>query len=270
MPDSPVPDAELPVEAARLDRVALTDPVFISDLHLSDAQPATCAAFARFCADIAPRYRELLILGDLFEYWAGDDDGAGGTGQRVAAELARLAGTGIAICLMHGNRDLLLGPAFAAACGARLLGDPVHADCGGAGFLLAHGDRYCTLDLPYQAFRAQARDPRYQRSFLARPLAERRALVGAVRAHSEAGKQSKSMTIMDVTPAAIEAALAQGGSGVVGMIHGHTHRPGSYPVGDGAGGARRWVLPDWDHDTSPPRGGFLDLRSGAPTLHAFD
>ena len=48
--------------------------------------------------------------------------------------------------------------------------------------LLAHGDAYCTLDEPYQRFRAQARDPAYQRQFLGRALAERRALIGQARA----------------------------------------------------------------------------------------
>jgi len=265
MPDHNPPASALPVEAARLDRVALTDPVFISDLHLSDAQPATCAAFARFCAGVAPRYRELLILGDLFEFWAGDDDDASDLGRRVATDLARLAAGGTAVWLMHGNRDLLLGPVFAAACDARLLGDPVHATCAGQDLLLAHGDRYCTLDLPYQAFRTQARDPLYQRAFLARPLAERRALIGAVRAHSEAGKQAKSMAIMDVTPAAVEEALRAAGTTL--LIHGHTHRPGCYPVEHLGSAAQRWVLPDWDCDTGAPRGGYLDLRQGGPALH---
>lgn len=279
-------DSELPVAAACIDRVRLHDPVFISDLHLSAAQPATGAAFERFCAEIAPRYRELLILGDLFEFWAGDDD-ASPTGQRVGAALRRVASAGTAVWLMHGNRDLLLGPAFAAACGAQLLADPVHAELaiasdvhadphatplprsGSARLLLAHGDQYCTLDLPYQAFRAQVRDPAWQRAFLARPLAERQALIGAVRAQSEAGKQVKSSQIMDVTPAAVAQALHD--SGIATLIHGHTHRPGSYPVTGSVQSAQRWVLPDWDLDAeaSAPRGGYLDLRLGTPALHSL-
>ena len=30
-------------------------------------------AFVRFMKTIAPRYPELVILGDLFDYWIGDD-----------------------------------------------------------------------------------------------------------------------------------------------------------------------------------------------------
>lgn len=48
--------------------------LFISDLHLSHGHPHTTELFLRFAADVAPKAEALYILGDLFEYWAGDDD----------------------------------------------------------------------------------------------------------------------------------------------------------------------------------------------------
>ena len=50
--------------------------LFISDLHLSAKQPAT-DLFLHFVQHTAPEAEALYILGDLFEYWAGDDDSSG-------------------------------------------------------------------------------------------------------------------------------------------------------------------------------------------------
>ncbi len=248
-----------PALVARTDRIALVDPVFISDLHLNAAQPATRAAFARFCAEVAPAHKELVILGDLFEFWAGDDD-PDAVGAEVATALAALADRGVRVYLMHGNRDLLLGSAFCERARATLLADPTLAMIDGQGVLLSHGDAYCTLDTEYMAFRRKARKPLFQTVFLAKSLAERRKVIGAARATSEATKAVKSMQIMDVTPAEIEQAMAH--YSVRTMVHGHTHRPATHHhVVDGQA-ATRWVLPDWDLDALHRRGGYLTVRDG--------
>lgn len=249
----------LPAAAAHADRVQLAAPVFISDLHLNGAQPATRAAFGRFLREVAPQFSELVILGDLFEYWAGDDDDDA-VGREVAGALRALADDGRRVFVMHGNRDLLLGREFCAAAGATLLADPSVATIGGDAVLLAHGDAWCTQDLEYMRFRAQARQPAVQAQFLAQPLAARRALLDQARAVSKAGKAMKALEIMDVTPAEVEAALRR--AGLTRLIHGHTHRPAIHRfVLDGAP-AERWVLPDWDFDTLPARGGYLAVRDG--------
>jgi len=273
LPEAGQPGAAPPAPGAgggpAFAELELADPVFISDLHLASAAEATTQAFLRFCTDIAPAYRELLVLGDLFEYWAGDDDRDSEIGRAVAAALAGVAAGGCRVLLMHGNRDFLIGARYAQACGASLLDDPVRARVAAAGgsrrgasLLLAHGDRYCTRDTAYQRFRTQVRNPAWQQQFLAQPLAARHALIGNARAQSEAGKREKAMEIMDVTPEAVLEDLKA--AGVATMIHGHTHRPGHYAL---EGGADRWVLPDWDLGANPPRGGYLDLR-GAPWTFA--
>lgn len=47
--------------------------LFVSDLHLSDAIPHTVAAFEHFVRVTADSADSVFILGDLFEYWIGDD-----------------------------------------------------------------------------------------------------------------------------------------------------------------------------------------------------
>lgn len=249
----------VPALAATVDRVALADPLFISDLHLSATHPRTLARFERLLASEARAHAELVILGDLFEYWAGDDATDDDVGNAAIAALQAAAQAGVRVFVMHGNRDLLLGEAFAAAAGATLLADPTLAAIGGATVLLAHGDVYCTRDVAYQRFRAQARNADFQRAFLAKPLAERRAFIGQVRAKSEEVKQATAAEIMDVTPEAIVDAMRA--AGVTRMIHGHTHRPATHRFDLDGRSAERWVLPDWDLDAEPPRGGYLTCRS---------
>lgn len=275
MADSAAAAAAVPARVPALERVALRAPVFISDLHLCAQRPATLERFLALLRTLPGTGGELVILGDLFEYWAGDDTLAGtepddAVGAQVVQALAALGAAGTAVYVMHGNRDVLLGGAFLQRCGARLLADPCTAHIGtgpgAADFLLSHGDAYCTLDLPYQAFRRQARDAGFQAGFLAQPLAQRRALLGQARMRSQAGKQQMDQQIMDVTPEAITGALRA--AGLTRIVHGHTHRPALHAFECDGAPAQRWVLPDWDADASPARGGGLRWHDGALQVFA--
>src|SRR5262245_29070249 len=148
--------------------------IFISDLHLSPERPRIVETFFAFLAETAAHAECLYVLGDLFEYWVGDDDLDDSFNASIAAALAALAARGVVVSLMQGNRDVLLGTGFAARCGARLLDDPTLVDLYGTRTLLMHGDTLCTDDIEYQKFRAYAHDPGEQRRFLTQPLEERR------------------------------------------------------------------------------------------------
>jgi UDP-2,3-diacylglucosamine hydrolase len=217
--------------------------IFISDLHLSPERPHGVESFFRFLADTAVHAGHLYILGDLFEYWVGDDDRDEPFNASVADGLAALAGRGVAIRLMQGNRDVLLGREFARRSRAEILADPTLLDLHGSKTLLMHGDTLCTDDVDYQKFRAYAHDPSTQRRFLAQPLAERRQQILGFRARSELAKGLKAPEIMDVTPATVEDVLRA--HGYPRLIHGHTHRPARHVhVVDGHE-CERWVLTDW-------------------------
>ena len=129
--------------------------LFISDLHLAACHPHSMAAFRRFIARAAAQAEALYILGDLFDYWAGDDDMQDEFHQQVIAAMRSLAGNGTRVYLMQGNRDLLMGETLAEACNARLLTDPTLIELYGKPTLLSHGDTLCTDDVEYQRFRIQ-------------------------------------------------------------------------------------------------------------------
>ncbi|MEP6609077.1 MAG: UDP-2,3-diacylglucosamine diphosphatase [Burkholderiaceae bacterium] len=244
----------------------LLDPIFISDLHLAPERLATLRRFFRFMASDAPRHRELVILGDLFEFWIGDD--ASAAAEPVINLLSAASAAGQRVLLMHGNRDPLLGHEFTRAAGATLLADPVIVEVAGTTTLLSHGDAWCTRDVAYQKFRSMVRNAAFQREFLAKPVSERIAIAKSARMQSDTEKATKAMDIMDVTPEAVSAALSE--AGVRRIIHGHTHRPAAHVIDLDGAAAERWVLPDWDLDDAEPRGGYLDFVDGQPRLVLFD
>ncbi|HEU5437616.1 MAG TPA: UDP-2,3-diacylglucosamine diphosphatase [Telluria sp.] len=239
--------------------------LFISDLHLQQSHPRTAEAFFAFLAERAVQAQQLYLLGDLFEYWAGDDDLITPFNQGVAAALRRVSDAGVAVFWIAGNRDFLVGADFARACGLTLLSEPHVTTIGGLQVALVHGDAECTSDTAYMAFRKQVRDPAWQAQFLAMPLAQRKAIIGGLRDGSREAHAEKSMAIMDVTPDAIAALHAATGADV--LIHGHTHRPALHI--DGA--RRRYVLPDWELDAAPRRGGWIAIDAdGAVSRHDLD
>jgi UDP-2,3-diacylglucosamine hydrolase len=239
---------------------ARTLALFISDLHLQASHPRTANAFFRFLAERAAHAERLYLLGDIFEYWAGDDDLDEPFNRTVIDALRRLSAGGTAVYWLGGNRDFLVGPAFAQAAGLTLLPEPHVATIGGRDIILVHGDAQCTDDAKYMAFRAQVRDPAWQRQFLAMPLAQRKTIIAGLREGSRAAHAEKSYEITDVAPTAVAALHADNGTDVI--IHGHTHRPALHE----AGGRRRYVLPDWELDEAPVRGGWIAITEDGRIL----
>jgi len=228
---------------------------FVSDLHLSAQTPTLTRIFLDFLGGRARAAEALYILGDLFEYWVGDDDLEDPANAAIAGALRELSDSGVELNIMRGNRDFLFGERFAAATGARLLTDPHVLSLPAWQFVLSHGDMLCTDDAEYQAFRTQSRAAEWQAAFLAKPLAERRAIARALREQSEAGKHEKAQGnnayLMDLNPGATEDFLRD--HGYATFIHGHTHRPATHDhIVDGIS-VERWVLSDWHEGDGPVR-----------------
>ena len=224
----------------------------LSDLHLQAGEPATFEAWRGYM-ETTPA-DAIFILGDLFEVWIGDDAAALPGFEAQCAEVLRSTAQRRPVFFMHGNRDFLLGPAFAAACGIALLADPTVLVLHGERWLLSHGDELCLEDHEYLQFRAQVRSPDWQQAFLARPLEERRALARSMRTQSEDRKRSPDMVWADVDPDAAREWLRRADART--LVHGHTHRPAEHDLGDGL---RRIVLSDWDTAAHPPRAQLLCL-----------
>jgi len=217
--------------------------LFISDLHLCSNNPKTTGLFQRFVEDVAPQAEALYILGDLFEYWAGDDDLDTSFHTQITSALRKLSENGTRIFIMHGNRDLLMQEELLQACNASLLVDPTLLNLYGTATLLSHGDALCTDDTAYQNFRRTVRDTNWQQQFLSQPLAHRKAQIEQLREQSKTEKQHKTLDIMDVNPLAVHELLQQ--HNFPRLIHGHTHRPAHHLHHADGHCYDRWVLGDW-------------------------
>jgi UDP-2,3-diacylglucosamine hydrolase len=222
--------------------------LFIADLHLSPERPLTTRMFEDFARSTASRAEALYILGDLFEYWAGDDDLSDPHQASVADSLAELGRSGTKVFLMHGNRDFLVAADFADAAHSCLIPDPTLIDLYSTPTLLTHGDTLCIDDTAYLAFRTQVRGSAWQKDFLAQPLAQRKASIAELRRRSETDKQHKSVAEMDVHPDAVAALLRA--HAFPRLIHGHTHRPARHLHEVDGHLCERWVLSDWGENGS--------------------
>ena len=231
--------------------------LFISDLHLDASRPHITQLFVEFLRGEAASADALYILGDLFEAWIGDD-APDPTGDEVATALAGLHARGVPCFYIHGNRDFLLGDAYARRAGLTLLPDPSVIEIEGERVLLMHGDTLCTDDLPYQAFRALSHTAEWQKAFLGKPIAERQAFAAQARTESQRYTRSVESAITDVSPWAVARALES--QPAHRLVHGHTHRPARHILQGGAGqpDAERIVLGDWYE-----QGSALHIKPGA-------
>lgn len=217
--------------------------LFASDLHLAEQRPEQVALWARFvAAACAVGADAVYLLGDLVEAWLGDDDPRP-PNPALRAGIARLTAAGIPVTVVHGNRDFLMGPAFAAETGAHLVPEAARIDVCGRPALIMHGDSLCTLDVSYQALRRQLRDPAWQARMLTLPLAARIAFASQLRSESLALSGMKDAHIMDVTQEAVDAAMRT--HDVTLLVHGHTHRPAVHDFLLDGRPAQRVVLGDW-------------------------
>jgi UDP-2,3-diacylglucosamine hydrolase len=225
--------------------ITMKPTLLLSDLHLAPARPRAAAAFHAFARGPSREAAAVYVMGDIFDAWLGDD-------QRrreplAAAVLQSLRGisdAGVALFLACGNRDFLLGHAFARDAGAALLGAQTVVEIAGTRTLLTHGDEFCTDDVAYQRFRAWSRDPRRQRQLLALPYFVRGWIARGLRSKSRIETARKPEAILDVNARAVEAAFRA--HGVTRIVHGHTHRPARHAsVVDGRA-CERIVLADWD------------------------
>ena len=233
--------------------------LLLSDLHLAPERPESAAAFEAFARGPARAAAAVYIMGDLFDAWLGDEQRFEPFARDVVGALRGISDAGVPLYVARGNRDFLLGDAFAAATGATLLPEQTLVAIGGTKTLLSHGDEFCTDDVQYQRYRTLTRDPRHQRRLLRLPYFVRRWIGQWLRRKSRSATARKPESILDVNARAIERAFRR--AGVARMIHGHTHRPARHDTIVDGRPRERFVLSDWDD-----RGHYLEVdERGART-----
>lgn len=247
-----------PAESVIRELLVVRNPIIVADIHLSNTKPATKEVFFKFLNKDASRFSELIILGDLFEFWAGDDELP--SYRDVISELRTYSIKGHSIYVMHGNRDFLLGSDFRDAIGGTLIADPTLMKFGTETYLLSHGDEWCTLDTGYQQFRKTLRNGSVQKQILAEKLEDRIDLANSLRNQSKYENQKKDDSYLDVVVADVSKTVRHYESATV--IHGHTHKPAHHTHVNDDFRFDRWVLPDWDFENGNKKGGYLSFEHG--------
>lgn len=214
---------------------------FISDMHLSENQPKITELFLQFMQQKASLAERVYILGDLFDFWIGDDEQSPLI-EQVKTAIKNLTTSGVKCYFICGNRDFLIGKRFANETGMEILPDYQLIDLYGKKTLLCHGDTLCIDDVKYQQFRRKVHQAWRQKLFLCLPLFIRLKIANKIRAKSQQDKRSKSIEIMDVNPEFTANKVAE--FGVEWLIHGHTHREHIHAEK----GFTRIVLGDWKSD----------------------
>ncbi len=235
--------------------------LFIADLHLSESEPAITAGFLAFLQREAVNASALYILGDLFEFWIGDDESSE-LHDTVAKALAALHDRGVPCYFIHGNRDFLIGQRYAARCKMTLLPEKQIVDVYGTPVLILHGDTLCTDDPGYLRFRRYMHNRLIQRAFLCLPLCLRLKIASRLRRQSTLSNRVKSQLMMDVNQLAVISDMKK--HGVLHMVHGHTHRPAVHDMTIKGEQSQRVVLGAWHTQGSVLRAfpdGSIDLAS---------
>ena len=233
----------------------------LSDVHLHPEARLTFEAWRAHM--LGTPADAVLILGDLFEVWVGDDS-RDGDFERECVDVLREAASRRHLAFMHGNRDFLMGAAMRGACGMQALPDPTVAEAWQQRVLLTHGDALCLADTAYQQFRIQVRSPEWQASFLALPLHSRQQRAQAMRDASQQHQAAQPAQAWADADAPLATRWMHDGR-ATSLVHGHTHRPATHVLPNGQ---LRHVLGDWDFEAQPPRARALAWTAAG--LHAFD
>ncbi len=232
---------------------------FISDLHLEPIDNNRLHCFINFLAEAPEKYKSLYIIGDLFEYWIGDDD-PHPINELIQNKLKLAHDQGLSIYLLHGNRDFLLGSQFEKNTGLKIINDMTIIKDSGISLMIAHGDSFCTDDTEYQALKESLRSEGWKKDFLQKPIAERIAFADGLRAKSAESSSNKAENIMDVNESYVAEVIER--HKIDFLIHGHTHRPAIHKLGNGSS---RVVLGSWEDEgwVAEYNEGNIELKSFA-------
>jgi len=212
---------------------------FASDMHLDEKKPELFQAFFTFLDENQHDMDSLYLLGDLFEYWIGDDDIQPLTHQFIN-RLSNLHEQGTSCFIQHGNRDFLLGQTFLRQAKATLLADNYPLKMGEQTYVLCHGDLLCTLDIEYQKNRKWLHNPMLQFFLRKLPLAKRKQIADRMRARSHEFFHKQDQSVFEVTDESVHALVDRFNADHV--IHGHTHKPFTHSISDNQ---NRYVLGSW-------------------------
>lgn len=235
--------------------------LFVSDVHLTPAEPEIYLLFHRFLVDEAPGARALYLLGDVFDAWLGPRQLARPGYEPIFRTFRELRDSGTDLYFLPGNRDFLLRDPFAAAHGLTLLPDVAEARLGPRRVLLTHGDLLCTRDVDYHRMRRVIRSAPVRRlvDLLPWPLLARFAAGLRKKSGREIERKGTYATSPD-----FELAKRWLARGFDALIFGHVHRGERFSVRLEERTADLFILGSWED-----RPGFVEWTGAELVLRPY-
>jgi UDP-2,3-diacylglucosamine hydrolase len=201
----------------------------VSDFHLDPSEPARYRAAMDAIAHCPSD--QLILAGDIFEAWVGDD-GATDADDQFLEFCGKHSDDTLFI---HGNRDFLISENYLHQFDIQLIDRYVDDE-----LIVIHGDELCTLDHAYQTFKQEVRQASWMNEFLAKPLSERQAIADGLRQASRETQANRAEAIGDAVNSEINRWMADYEAKL--LVHGHTHRPAVQLTAVGL----RAVTSDWN------------------------
>ncbi len=231
--------------------------LFISDTHLGSSEDGNIQSLVINCIKSYAeqgKLDNLYLLGDIFNFWIGDEQINQPQIQDFLNYLIQLSLNGIKIFIMQGNRDFLMGKNLCNYLNCRLLPDPyilnLYSGNQDIKLLLTHGDLLCTDDKNYQLLRKVVNNQRLQKIFLYFPYKIREKIALYMRKLSirkqqqslKNNQKNKNRYNFDINYQALDLWHKKYNFDV--LIHGHTHNTKLHKYTN----YTRMVLSDWHKD----------------------
>lgn len=215
----------------------------VGDVHLSERDPALERRFLRWLEAQGAQGGTLVLLGDVFDAWAGPGQEREPRHATLAAVLGRLAGAGVRLCFQAGNRDFL----FRGLPGVpmEIWPDVVRTTWGGRRVLLTHGDLLVSQDRAYLRLRRFLRWGPTLAVTRMLPYRVRAGLARGLRRASRHAVREKPRRWLDIDYGLARRWLEQAGCDV--LVAGHVHTGVHHRLG-GSPAREVLVLRDWDHE----------------------
>lgn len=136
---------------------------FLSDFHLGapDAESSLVREkrITAFLDEAAKDAAEIILLGDLFDFWFEWKKAVPRGFTRLLGKLAELTDRGLPVHLFIGNHDMWIFDYLPKETGVVLHREPVVREIGGKRFLIGHGDGLGPGDHGYKFIKQVFRNP---------------------------------------------------------------------------------------------------------------
>lgn len=129
----------------------------ISDAHLGASPESARRRLLAFLERVPGSAEELVINGDLFDFWFEWSSAVPARHFDVLRALARVTDAGVRVRHVAGNHDAWGGSFLRDEVGMELMEGPIVTDLGGRRTYLAHGDGLASGDLGYRALKTVVR-----------------------------------------------------------------------------------------------------------------